>query len=102
MNKRPKKVDDFLKFQEARNNCFRSFYKKYGISNDIEESIQNALDIAKINKNILNLNPKIYKGLIGEIIFYGKTFKSLDSDPLKEIGKTPADFFPQLQINIMM
>lgn len=93
MKKRPKKIDEFSKFQEARNNCFRSFYKKYKVSNDVEESIQKALDTAKTNKNVLNLNHKIYKGLTGEIIFYGKTFESLDSDPLKEIGKTPADFY---------
>lgn len=33
-----------------------------------------------------------YKGLKGEIIFYGKTFNSLDLDALMDSKKVPADF----------
>ncbi len=87
------KIEDYHNFQKAKDNCLRSFYKKYKLTKDIDESIQQALDTAKVNNKILNLNPKHYKGLKGEIIFYGKSYESLDLDALKETGKTPADFY---------
>lgn len=87
-----KKFDDFHNFQKARSNCFRSFEKRYELSKDIEGSIQKALETADVNKSILKLNPNFYKGLKGEIIFYGKTFKSLDLDVLMDSKKVPADF----------
>ena len=87
-----KKIDDFHNYQKARSNCIRSFEKKYEISKDIEGSIQKALDTADVNKSVLKLDPRFYKGLQGEIIFYGKTFNSLDLDGLMDSKKVPADF----------
>lgn len=86
---------NFNNFQSARQICFRSFIKKYTSSNDIEGSIQKALKTAEINNRILKLTPQHYKGLKGEIIFYGTKFESLDLDPLMEIGHVPADFRSQ-------
>lgn len=92
MRQIPKKIEDFHNYQQARSNCIRSFEKKYESTKDVEEAIQKALDTAKINKNVLNLDSNHYKGLKGEIIFYGKNFNSLDLDVLMDSKKVPADF----------
>lgn len=91
-----KKFDDFDNFQKARQKSFRSFIKKYKLTKDPNESLEKALETAKINRNILNLTPKYYKGLQGEIIFLGKKYESLNLDPLLEIGDVPADFRSQV------
>lgn len=87
---------NFDNFQIARQKCFRSFFKKYQENKDSEESLQKALDTAKINNNILKLTPYHYKGLRGEILFFAKYYESLNLDPLVEIGDVHADFRSQV------
>lgn len=87
---------NFDNFQTARQKSFRSFIKKYQENEDSEESLQKALATAKINKNILKLTPQHYKGLQGEVIFFAKHYKSLNLDPLVEIGDVHADFRSQV------
>jgi|GEM_PF-4226128 len=92
----PKKIEDFHNYQQARSNCFRSFDKKYEYTKDIDKSLEKALDTAKVNENVLKLDSKHYKGLKGEIIFYGRTCQSLDLDVLMDSKKIPADFHSPL------
>jgi hypothetical protein len=92
MPNRKNRFQDFENFQTARQRCFRSFIKKYEDKNDSEEALQKALDVAKINKKTLKLTSKHYKGLVGEIIFFGKKYELFSLSPLVEIGDTHADF----------
>lgn len=88
---------DFENFQTARNTCFRSFIKKYDTSKDVDESLDKALSTAKyIKQKKLDLTHNHYKGLQGEIIFFGKNFETFDLDPVMEIGKVNADFRSQI------
>ncbi|MGD9777066.1 MAG: hypothetical protein AB7D09_12775 [Methanosarcina sp.] len=92
----PNKLKDFDNFQLARQKCFRSFVKCYQGKKDAEEALQKALDTAKINNQTLELTNNYYKGLKGEIIFFGKCYKTLNLDPLVEIGDVHADFHSQV------
>lgn len=92
MNSRDR-YEGFNSFQTARHTCFRSFFKRYEETKDSEESLQKALDTAKFLNKKLSLTDKHYKGLKGEIIFFGKRYETLNLDPLQEIGAMPADFY---------
>lgn len=87
---------DFHNFQQARQTCFRSFYKKYQEKKDTQEALQKALETSKFLYNKLGLTAKYYKGLKGEIIFFGKKYEVLNLDPLVEIGDVHADFRSQI------
>ena len=84
--------DEFNNFQIARQTSFRSFFKFYRETKDSEESLQEALETAKFLNKKLQLTTNYYRGLQGEIIFFGKQYKALNLDPLVEIGDTHADF----------
>ncbi|MDO9517471.1 MAG: hypothetical protein Q7J10_05400 [Methanosarcinaceae archaeon] len=90
------KFVNFNNFQTARQTCFRSFFKNYKENGDSDESLQKALDTAKINNDILKLTPQYYKGLQGEIVFFAKYYESFNLDPLVEIGDVHADFRSQV------
>ena len=90
------KFEEFDNFQLARQKSLRSFIKCYKETKDTEEALQKALDTAKINRKVLKLTDNYYKGLNGEIIFFGKYYEILSLDALVEIGDTPADFHSHL------
>jgi hypothetical protein len=87
------KFEEFDNFQLARQKSLRSFFKCYTETKDTEEALQKALDTAKINRKALKLTDNYYKGLNGEIIFFGKYYETLSLDTLVEIGDTHADFY---------